>query len=345
MPARACLSADDVAEWLAGRLGPDRIAGVEEHLDACAVCRTLVGTVAASTAGSEPGPSSPPGEDDERPLERDAHVGRYVVVDVLGAGAMGRVYLAYDPELDRKVALKLLHARVADPRLEARLRREAKAMARASHAEVITVYDAGRHGSQLFIAMELVEGGTLRQWVTASHRAWREVLAVYLRAGRGLAQAHAAGLVHRDFKPDNVLIGRDGRVRVTDFGLARAVHASEDEAPPAPAAGTEAVEASLTRTGALLGTPAYMAPEQLRGKPADARSDAYAFCVSLYEGLYGHRPFEGATLGEQLAAKEKERVRAAPAGARVPPRLRRVLLAGLRARPADRPASMAELLP
>ena len=255
------------------------------------------------------------------------------------------------------MALKLLHPRVASEDLEARLEREAKAMARLSHPDVISVFDAGRHGTQLFIAMELVDGGTLRQWLAAEKRSWREILAVFLRAGRGLESAHAAALVHRDFKPDNVLVGKDGRVRVTDFGLARAigddaiVKANATSAERGTVPGDEHEEhdvaaSMLTRTGALVGTPAYMAPEQLRGDPADARSDVFSFSVALYEALYGERPYDGRSIAALRAAQNDGRVRPPRAdnGKRVPARLRRALLVGLRVGPHERYASMTELL-
>jgi hypothetical protein len=258
---------------------------------------------------------------------------------------MGTVYAAHDPALDRRVALKLIRAAATGPELEARLLREAKAMARLSHPEVISVFDAGRDGDRLFIAMELIDGGTLRQWLVARPRTWREIIAVFVRAGRGLAQAHASGLVHRDFKPDNVLISHDGKVRVTDFGLARDL-----EEAPLPGAGEEpdrpafAGDPYLTQTGALLGTPAYMAPEQLAGAKADARSDLFAYCVALYEALYGERPFDGKTLIEQRDAKREGKVRPPRADRKIPARVGRVVLAGLRARPEERYGSMDALL-
>ncbi len=235
--------------------------------------------------GEAPRPRDPSAE----ALERGAAVGRYVILDRIGAGGMGVVYAAYDPELDRRVALKLLRTdRFAAPG-HLRLLREAKALARLTHPNVVAVHDAGTFGDQVFVAMELVEGETLRQWLEAGARSWREVLDRLLAAGRGLAAAHAAGLVHRDFKPENVLLGRDGRVRVVDFGLAKAL-ADAAEEPAAPDSGGE-LASPLTEWGAVLGTPAYMAPEQIRGIAADARSDQFSFCVALYEALYGERPF------------------------------------------------------
>ncbi len=340
-----CLDDNVVADLVDGRLEGAALATAEAHLAACETCRTVVARVAgpsAASGGVDGYATTLSGdvEGEDVRLESGARVGRYEVIDVLGAGAMGTVYAARDPSLDRKVALKLIRAKAAGPDLEARLLREAQAMARLSHPEVIAVYDVGKHGDRLFIAMELVDGGTLREWLEAAPRTSREILAVYLRAGRGLAQAHAAGIVHRDFKPDNVLVGKDGRVRVTDFGLAR--DAQRDEPVDAKPAVNETatVEAALTRTGAVVGTPVYMAPEQLRGQVADVRSDVYGFCVALYEALYGERPFEGRTLNALIASKAASNVRPPPPNSKVSQRVRRALLAGLRAKPEERYASM-----
>ncbi|HEV8578444.1 MAG TPA: serine/threonine-protein kinase [Thermoanaerobaculia bacterium] len=285
----------------------------------------------------------------ERDLGRGATVGRYVILDCIGTGGMGVVYSAYDPELDRKVALKLLRPDRGSSSGEAgrlRLLREAQAIARLSHPNVIAVYDTGSLGDQVFVAMEFVEGWTLRQWLEEKRPAWREVLARFVLAGRGLAAAHAAGLVHRDFKPDNVLLGKDGRVRVVDFGLARPVEKLEAAAEGGdPLSGSGGILGSpLTEGGVALGTPAYMAPEQLRGASADARSDQFSFCVSLYEALYGERPFPGTTTGEMLAAVKGGTVREEPAGVRVPGRLRTALLRGLSADPGQRYPSIEKLL-
>ncbi len=352
-----CLTEDSVARLLEGQLAGEALASAERHLAQCDECMELVGavgdlispTISAAAHAAHSAHAAP----DSEPAGGET-VGRYRILAPLGAGAMGRVLLAYDPSLDRKVALKLLHARAATPELESRLLREAKAMAKLSHPEVITVHDAGRHGEQLFIAMELVDGGTLREWLASGRRTWREILDVYLRAGRGLAWANDAGIVHRDFKPDNVLIGKDGRVRVTDFGLARSVEV--DPSPPTRRQGapegepadehpdSPALELALTRTGTLLGTPMYMAPEQLAGRPADARADVYAFCVSLYEALYGERPFEARSLSALLRKKLEGDVAPPKSGSEVPRRLRRALLVGLSPRLDDRYPSMDALL-
>jgi tetratricopeptide (TPR) repeat protein len=221
------------------------------------------------------------------------NVGRYLVLESLGEGAMGAVYAAYDPELDRRVALKLLKAIPGTDaaRLRNRLVREAQAMARLSHPNVVSVHDVGTFDEQVFVAMELVEGTTLAGWLRQSKPRWRDVLSVFLRAGEGLAAAHGAGLVHRDFKPANVLLGRNGEVKVSDFGLA--VVLSEivpGPSPPASRSRQTPPGAEHSTSTLFVGTPAYMSPEQLAGRPFDARSDQYSFCVALYEGLFGVRP-------------------------------------------------------
>jgi tRNA A-37 threonylcarbamoyl transferase component Bud32 len=289
---------------------------------------------------------------EEPALRRGSSLGRYVVLDRLGGGGMGVVYTAYDPELDRKVAVKLLRPEPGadDSEGRARLQREAQAMARLQHPNVIAVHDVGTFEWQVFIAMEFVDGVTLRRW--RDGRAWREVLARYLDAGRGLAAAHAAGLVHRDFKPDNVLVGHDGRVRVLDFGLARATE------PMSPSLSSDAIdlattlvssdralETPLTRTGAFIGTPAYMAPEQLlRSGASDARTDQFGFCIALYEAIYGERPFAAATVEALAFEVAQGNVRAAPPSSQVPAWLRAALLRGLSVRPDERFPSMDALL-
>jgi tetratricopeptide (TPR) repeat protein len=267
---------------------------------------------------------------------------------------MGVVYAAYDPMLDRKVALKVLRPDATDSKASARLLREAQAMARLSHPNVITVHDVGVLGGRVFVAMEFVEGPTLTQWLKSSPRSWKEVLAMFSRAGRGLAAAHDAGLIHRDFKPENVLVGRDLRVRVVDFGLARpATQRPEDEtpAPPDEAAFTETtttgsslLENPLTAAGSIIGTPAYMAPEQHTGGSLDARTDQFNFCVALYQGLYGKLPFSGSSLGELRSQVLKGRVREPPSDSPVPAWLRRAVLRGLSVEPQDRYPSMQALL-
>jgi serine/threonine protein kinase/tetratricopeptide (TPR) repeat protein len=338
---------------------------------------------------SPPTPSAAPSS--EEVLERGQTIDRFVVLGLVGRGGMGAVYAAYDPELDRKVAIKLLRARGGTEDGKARLLREAQATAKLQHPNVVVVYDVGTFGDSVFIAMEFVEGRTMNGWLHAGQRSRREILDVYLAAGRGLAAAHGAGLVHRDFKPDNVMVTEDGQVRVMDFGLARqvgdeseATRASKASLPavgtsPRPTAAERAVVAEalsdsydpeetrnlragsapprdlttssgkylsikLTQTGAMLGTPAYMAPEQFSMRGTDARTDQFSFCVALYEALYGARPFAGDTFLALMTSVTTGAVGAAPAGAKVPGWLRKILLRGLATDPERRYPAMAELL-
>ena len=261
--------------------------------------------------------------------------GRYTLLDRLGAGAMGVVWRASDPKLGRNVALKLL--RRHDASLTERLIREAQSMAQVSHPNVVAVYDVGIADGNNYIAMELVEGTSLRGWQRAKSRTVPEIVAAYVDAGRGLAAAHAAGIVHRDFKPDNVLVGGDGRARVTDFGLAAAKPSESGTHHPVG-------DVNLTTSGSVLGTPAYMAPEQFVGGNVDSRTDQFNFCVALYEALYEERPFEGKTFEELGESVAEGRVRPAPAGTQVSGGLRAILLRGLSPKPGDRFPTMEYLL-
>ncbi|NUO49616.1 MAG: serine/threonine protein kinase, partial [Polyangiaceae bacterium] len=271
-----------------------------------------------------------------------SRVGRYKLIDRIGEGGMGVVYVAHDPELDRRVALKLLRPEPGAETEERRTRLvlEAQAMAKLSHPNVVTVHDVGRVGEQLFLAMELVDGVTLSRFLAREAPPRRKVLELLLLAGRGLAAAHGAGLVHRDFKPDNVLVGNDGRVRVTDFGLARVSGPAvmtdahlDVEGPTRPVA--------LTATGMLIGTPAYMAPEQWRGEDADAKSDQFAFAVTLYESLFGIRPHDGATMRELATNVLAGKMRPFPPAPRW---LRTLLERALALDPASRFPSIDALL-
>src|SRR5262249_12028014 len=210
------------------------------------------------------------------PLPKGYSVGRFTVLEHLASGGMGSVYAAYDPDLDRRVALKVIatNSSIGADDLRWRLLREAQAMARLSPPNVAVVHEVGTISGQVFLAMEYVEGGTLREWLNQRARTWQEVVGHFIQAGRGLAAAHASGLVHRDFKPDNVLIGEDGRVRVVDFGLVRP---REDSLGDRRAA---TLSTPLTAVGTLLGTPRYMAPEQMRSKTPDGRADQFSFCVA-----------------------------------------------------------------
>jgi tRNA A-37 threonylcarbamoyl transferase component Bud32 len=281
-------------------------------------------------------------------LLRSREIGRFVVLSKLGEGGMGVVVAAYDPELDRKVAIKLLHARSRESDAERRrLLAEAQALARLNDPNVVAVYDAGTHEGHVFVAMEFIEGQTLRKWLTAEPRRWAQVLDVMLPAGRGLSAAHARGLAHRDFKPGNVMLGDDGRVRVMDFGLALAQEGSSsiDEPEDERVKPRErALGQALTQAGKLIGTPAYMAPEQLSGERGGPAADQFSFCVSLWEGLYGQRPFSGQTLQELFARVLVGKLDEPPKAARVPRWLRRVVEKGLAVDPHHRWSSMIELL-
>ncbi|MCY1061821.1 protein kinase [Nannocystis sp. SCPEA4] len=280
-------------------------------------------------------------------------VGRFAVLRRVGAGGMGVVYAAYDEQLDRRIALKLVHAGHHDPGAAARMRREAQALAKLSHPNVVQVYEVGEARGQVYIAMEFVQGETLRAWQERQRRGWREALAMYVQAGRGLAAAHAVGLIHRDFKPENVLVGDDGRPRVVDFGLARArprdgaENRSEEEGLKDQVRwgmsrrASEEV-AALTAAGAVVGTPAYMAPEQHEGGEADARSDVFGFCVALHEALHGARPFAGERREDVHAAIVAGAIARGPRD--VPAWLQRAVDRGLAADPAARWPSMDALL-
>jgi tetratricopeptide (TPR) repeat protein/tRNA A-37 threonylcarbamoyl transferase component Bud32 len=339
----ACPDETTLSDFLVGLLPEARRQEVLAHVEGCAGCQR------ALAAGGDSTPTAGVPEEcaagSTEPLARGATLSRYVVLERIGFGAMGVVYAAYDPELDRQVALKLLRPEgrhVEELRL--RLLREAQALARLSHPHVVAVHDVGMCGDGVFLALELVDGTTLADWLKEP-RPWREVLRIFLDAGQGLAAAHAAGLVHRDFKPANVLVGRDGRARVTDFGLARP--ATRGGALPGTSTSQASAEDSLevlTRTGALLGTPAYMAPEQLEGHGVDALSDQFSFCVALYEALHGVRPFEGLSLRELGRAAREGRVKAPGRDTKVPARVRNAVLRGLRPRPEERFPSMEALL-
>jgi eukaryotic-like serine/threonine-protein kinase len=352
-----CLDAELVVAFLEGRLEPEVISAIETHVADCPDCMDLLGEATRST----PNPASPsetqgpPGKA-RPPLPRGAGVGRYLILDLVGHGGMGDVYAAYDPELDRRIAIKLLSVEgsgVCTDEARARLLREAKAIARLSHPNVVVVYDTGTWEDRVFIAMEFIEGDTLAHWLKSRPRSWQDVRDVFVSAGRGLAAAHAAGLVHRDFKPQNVMVGRDGKACVMDFGLARSLLSEAAQRQvgtdvfergfPLPD-GPGTVGASLTRTGVLIGTPTYMAPEQFLAEPVDVRTDQFSFCVALYEGLYGGRPFAGETMADLKDAVLKGRLTTPSGKQPVPAWLQRVVLRGLRTDRAERFGSMSDLL-
>ena len=281
--------------------------------------------------------------------------GRYQIVHRIGSGGMGTVYSAFDPTLDRTVALKVLHDKLEDAGAKQRLLREAQAMARLSHPNVVTVHDAGMEDGRPYVAMEFVEGGNLQAWLDSEQRSWREIVSQFVAAGEGLAAAHAAGLVHRDFKPGNVMVGNDGRVRVTDFGLARAIDTGDLKALErsfekstqrlAVAGPSSPLETPLTQDGMVLGTPAFMAPEQALEGRADHRSDQYAFCVSLYVALFGEHPLGGfSSLPEFLARAQTNDARQPESDHQVPGRVVDAIMKGLGRSPDDRFPDMDTLL-
>ncbi|MEO8846665.1 MAG: serine/threonine-protein kinase [Kofleriaceae bacterium] len=375
-----CLDANVVQDLMSGALDEGMRGNVLGHLDTCDDCRELIGVTARVVlqdhlTDTKPYPDQlgkPPmapasigldstmvpldetmasGERVGATMQRPARLvpprgrtpteggpfGRYVLDEKIGSGAMGVVWRAHDPKLGRMVALKLLHR--YDPALMDRLVREAQSMAQVSHPNVVGVFDVGSTEGASFIAMELVTGKSLRQWQTESRRTVPDLITAYVAAGQGLAAAHGAGIIHRDFKPDNVLVGDDGRIRVTDFGLA-AARPSESGTVDRARLG----DVNLTTSGSVLGTPAYMAPEQFSGGTVDPRTDQFNFCASLYEALYGERPFEGKTFDELSDNVIEGRIKPAPHGSEVSGKLRHILTRGLAAKPADRFPTMAHLL-
>jgi predicted Ser/Thr protein kinase len=256
---------------------------------------------------------------------------------------MGVVYKGWDPQLERPVAVKLLRpdSTGSAETLRARLLREAQAMARLSHPNVLTIYEIGTHEEKIFIAMEFVDGPTLKAWLRAERRSWREVLKMFLAAGEGLAAAHSAGIVHRDFKPENVLVSSRGQVFVTDFGLAR-VAGAPAEARALDGGISVSSERSLTASRVLVGTPAYMSPEQIEGHSADVRTDVFSFAVSLYEGIAGARPFTGENVIQLRAAMDRGVV--APPVSVMPRWVLAPIRRALRVAADERTPSMAALL-
>jgi len=345
----ACLDENTIAAHAEGRLPTPRRIDVERHVDVCAACAAVLADAVRSGGGSATRPSTevlsgpPPRTVVLSPRAGD-QIGRYVVLQPLGHGGMGTVLRAHDPDLDRDVAIKLLRRSAAElPDGAARLIREARSMALVTDPHVVQVFEVGVDHGRVYVAMELVEGEDLRAWLRTP-RSVAEVLDVFLQAGRGLAAAHRAGLLHRDFKPDNVLLGRDARARVGDFGLAQLAHA-----PPSSEAsgrsGTASMESSqrLTRTGTVLGTPMYMAPEQHANDVVDERADQFAFCAALYEALWHTRPYAGRSTDELARAKVTGPA-PTPRSPRVPAAVRRAVLRGLAVDPADRHPDMAALL-
>ena len=320
-----CPSEERLVELAEGRLADrdDQAAALHLHLDGCEECRLLVGELL---------------RDHRLDGLQGGTLDRYLLLDELGRGGMGVVYAAFDPELDRKVALKLVRPGSGDPaRAAARLLAEAQALAKLSHPNVVTVYEARALGGRVFLAMELVPGRSLREWLH-SPRPAAEIVHRFLEAADGLCAAHDAGLVHADFKPENALLGDDGRVRVTDFGLAREAGSAADAFPWA----TSRAVPRASVSPAVEGTPAYLSPEQWRGQPADARSDQFAWCVALWEALSGVRPFAASGRAALLLEMEHGPLRR-PGAARLPARVRKLLLRGLSCEPDRRHPTLRAL--
>lgn len=352
----ACPDENEIVAFATGDVPPGSVARLQAHIDSCAECAELVAEAvqaepepAVDSLGHTPVGLPSPGAESTpaRAVVRGTSLGRYVVLELLAAGGLGVVYVAYDPKLDRKVALKILRPSAAHDQDEQKwLLREAQAMAKLSHPNVVPVHDVGMFESSVFVAMELIEGRTFTKWVREEKRSWRDVRDLLLDAARGLMAAHAAGMVHRDFKPSNILVGDDGRVRVVDFGLARTVEglASEPRLPSTSSPDAGLVDQSLTATGSVVGTPAFMPPEQFRGADVGFQADQFAFCVTLYFGLYGLRPFQGNGYLELRDAILAGEIQTPPTDRDVPAWLHQAVLRGLRAKAAERFPSMEALL-
>ncbi len=350
-----CPDENEVLDYVLDRVDPTRLSQWRGHLDTCEDC--VASAARAVRANQASGDTMPAWETSavtggsvawsrrtsSMVLAVGTQVGPYAIERMIGSGGMGVVYAARDPRLDRTIALKVIRPELATARAAVleRLQRESRALAKMSHPNVVTVFELGNHEDEIYVAMEYVAGTTLHAWSRETKRTPRAVLAMFGQAGRGLAAVHAAGLVHRDFKPENVLIGRDGSVKVTDFGLACALAAPVEEQRAPLALGSS--EVRLTATGAAVGTPAYMAPEQFCGGVVDARADQFAFCVALYEALHGRRPFSGGSAGELRKAVLTERAAAVTAPG-LPRRVQRAIARGLSTNADDRFATMTELL-
>jgi tRNA A-37 threonylcarbamoyl transferase component Bud32 len=284
MPA-ACPDENTLVGFMGGQLDTGARADIEAHVDGCSTCAAVMATLGRAR-------SLRPTHDDQEPTgepQRGRWGNRYEVLACLGRGAMGTVYAARDLLLERQVALKVLHPRQANDAAPQRLWREARALAQISHPNVVAVYDAGEDGGTLFLTMEQVRGQSLAEWLRSTPRSCRDILDAFRQAGAGLAAAHGAGVLHRDFKPDNVLVGDDGVVRVTDFGLARPLLEEAIRNGVADQGSAPWRDAMLTASGTVLGTPAYMAPEQVAGREVGHAADQFSFCVALREALQGAR--------------------------------------------------------
>lgn len=335
-----CPDENQIVAMLHGHLNEEAAALLEAHIETCVACTTLIETLAQILP--------PPALEDDS--SKDPSRGstdqpeRYQILGLVGEGGMGAVYRAIDTHLGRHVALKVLRPDVDGElrraALTTRLQREARLLAGLSHPNVLTIYDAGQWRGQVYISAEFIDGETLAHWLSAGRRSWRATLSLFIQAARGLSAAHDAGLVHRDVKPDNLMVDRQGRVRVMDFGLARSL---DDALDGGGGVGEKDGAVSTTRTGDVFGTPAYMSPEQHNGERAGPASDQFSFCASLFEALYDVRPFSGQTREALAEAVCAGRLNTPPWDNHVPFELYAIILKGLETDPLNRHASMQAL--
>ncbi len=346
-----CPDDNQLAEFAAGALAPNARAGVRAHLDQCRGCSDVAAVLARGNAFEGPGTTTTTNAtrtgttSEAAELAPGQRVGRFVLERLLGAGGMGVVYLAHDGDLQRKVAIKLIRLE-GNERVQgqARLLLEARAVASLSHRNVVAVHEVGTFRNEPYIAMEYLDGITLRTWLAQKPRSWRAIVQAFVPAGEGLAAAHAAGIVHRDFKPANVMVC-DGRTCVVDFGLARTTRGRDDDDDvDATSPTANHSTAPLTQVGTQIGTPRYMSPEQHANAPVDARSDQFSFCVALYEALHGAHPFVGEDRAAIAAAVATGARAPAPARSRAPSRIAAAIERGLATDPAQRFESMDALL-
>jgi tetratricopeptide (TPR) repeat protein len=356
-----CLEENTVLAFAEARLSPDSRAAVEAHARDCSHCQALVaavalnlptgatlrerpGIAAAAATGARSNQENAQASVPHEPLTPGTSFARYTILGLVGRGGMGEVYAAYDPSLDRRVALKVLSSAtgVRSARGHERLLREAQVTAGLSHPNVVVVHDVGSFEGQMYIAMEFVDGSTLGAWVAERPRTWEEILGIFVQAAKGLGAAHSEGLVHRDFKPQNVMVSKGGIARVMDFALARRI--DELEGSREGEHGPQVADHSLTKTGELLGTPLYMAPEQFVRARVDARTDQFSFCVALYWALCGVHPFGGGSGAELVRNLARGQVIAPAKKVAAPARIQRALVRGLSADPEARWPSMDALV-
>ncbi|TNE50812.1 MAG: serine/threonine protein kinase [Deltaproteobacteria bacterium] len=340
-PHAFCPDENQLMALTQGLLSDDEVRQLDNVLDQCTHCSELMVALAQDlspyNSGDYPEPDALP----------PVAIGRYNVKQMLGSGGMGVIYEAYDEDNQRPVALKLIRPDVLDPyRREAhraRMLREARLLASLHHPNIPNIYEVGTWNDQVFLAMQLVSGTNMRQWLDQANPDWTDIVAAYLRAGEGVVAAHNANIVHRDIKPDNILVEDTGNVYITDFGLARLDQTTISSIGMHSAPHRPPALLSLTGTGDILGTPAYMPPEQYKGQGVSKRSDQFSFCVSLYEALYGMRPFAGQTMEELIQAAQDGRV-FRPRFSEIPNDVLQVLIRGMHPVPRERYGSMRELL-